>query len=210
MAKDKKKLIDFDLDDLLNTLGENVKKDITDFSDFMNLSSELDRQIMIGDIFEGLGRTVEGIINFWNKYDDSHGYVGSERKPIQLIIDSTGGSLIDTFTIIDAINLSKTPVEAYVIGSAYSGAFFITISANRRYGYKHSSYLFHEGSAGNSGTSGQFENFTAFYKKQLQALKDIVLECTNITEEEYDKIKREDIWYDAEEALAKGIIDEVL
>ena len=41
-------------------------------------------------------------------------------------------------------------------------------------------------------------------------LKDIVLKETNITEEEYERIKREDIWYDAYEALEKGIIDEII
>ena len=207
---EEKKIVDFDLDDLLETFGKNVEKDIKDFSDLINLSCDLNREIVIGDIFEGLGKSVDGLIRFWNRYDEDRNIPVEERKPILLMVDSNGGSLLDTFTIIDAIKLSKTPVHAMVTGAAYSGGFFITISANKRYAYKHSSFLFHEGSAGNGGTSGQFENFAAFYKKQLQTLKDIVLDNTKIAEEEYNKIKREDVWYDAYEALEKGIIDEII
>ena len=211
MAEEKKKkLIDFDLDDLLDAFGTNVEKDIKDFSDVINLHCDLNREIVIGDIFEGLGKSVDGLIRFWNQYDEDRNTPIEERKPILLMIDSSGGSLLDTFTIIDSIKLSKTPVHAIITGTAYSGGFFIAISADKRYAYKHSSFLFHEGSVGNGGTSGQFENFTAFYKKQLQGLKEIVLENTKITEEEYDKIKRDDIWYDVYEALDKGIIDEIL
>lgn len=211
MAEEKKNILNFDADDLLEALCGNIKSDTKDFSDLINLSADLNRQVVIGDIFDGIGRSVEGIINFWNRYDNAHNIPIPERKPIQLVIDSNGGSLLDAFTIVDAINLSKTPVHAFVIGAAYSGGFLITISCHKRYGYKHSSYLLHEGSIQEmSGSSGQFENFTAFYKKQLSQLKDLVLEHTNITEEEYEKIKREDTWFDADEAFEKGIIDEIL
>ena len=199
MAEEKKKrLVDFDLDDLLDAFSGNVEKDIKDFGDVINLHCDLNREIVIGDIFEGLGKSVDGLIRFWNKYDEEHNIPVEERKPILLMVDSGGGSLLET------------PVHAIVTGAAYSGGFFITISADKRKAYKHASFLFHEGSVGNGGTSGQFENFTEFYKKQLQTLKDIVLSNTKITEEEYNKIKRDDIWYDAYEALEKGIIDEVL
>ena len=210
MEEKKKTLLDFEVDDLFDALCGNTKKDINEFPDLVNLAGDLDRQIVVGDIFEGFGRSVDGLIQFWNKYDEDHNIPVEERKPIKLMIDSNGGSLSDTFTIVDAIKLSKTPIEAYVIGCAYSGGFFITIASPKRYGYKHSSYVFHEGSVGNGGTSGQFENFAAFYKKQLSLLKDLVIENTKITEEEYEKIKRDDIWYDAYEALEHGIIDEIL
>lgn len=210
MAEEKKKLVDFDLDDLLNSFEDNVKKDVKDFSDIINLSCDLEREIVIGDIFEGMGKSVDGLIRFWNRYDEAHNIPVEERKPIKLMVDSGGGSLLDSLAIIDSVKLSKTPVHAIITGAAYSGGFFISISASKRSAYKHASFLFHEGSAGNGGTSGQFENFAAFYKKQLQSLKEIVLENTKITEEEYEKIKRDDVWYDAYEALEKGIIDEVL
>ncbi len=83
------------------------------------------------------------------------------------------------------------------------------ISGHKRIAYPHASFLFHEGSTSNGGTSSQFENYTAFYKKQLAQLKEIVLDNTNLTEEEYQNIKKDDIWYDVTDGIEKGFIDEV-
>ena len=70
--------------------------------------------------------------------------------------------------------------------------------------------MFHEGSTSNGGTSSQFENYTAFYKKLLAQLKEITISNTSITEAEYDSIHKDDIWYTVDEGIEKGFIDERL
>lgn len=200
----------FDIDDLFNTMADNVKEDIKSFEDLVNLDGYLKREVYLGDISYGTGTNVDGFIRFWNDYDDKHNIPIEERKPIKLYIDSGGGSLSDTFTIIDSIKLSKTPVWTICTGIAYSGGFFTFINGHKRFAYPRASFLFHEGSTSNGGTSSQFENYTAFYKKQLEQLKDIVLENTNISEEEYQTIKKEDIWYDVKDGIEKGFIDVIL
>lgn len=200
---------EIDIDDLFKNVTKNVKKATKDFEDLLNYKASLDREILLGDIEYGTGSDVDAIIRFWNKYDEVHNTPIEKRQPIKIYIDSAGGSLTDTLTIIDAIKMSKTPVWTIATGMAYSGGFFSFIAGHKRIAYSHTSFLFHEGSASNGGTSGQFENYTQFYKKQLKQLEDIVLENTKITAEEYQKIKRDDIWYDAQEALEKGIIDEI-
>jgi len=200
----------FDIDNLFNTMVDNVKEDIKSFEDLVNLDGYLKREIYLGDISCGTGTNVDGFIRFWNDYDNKHNIPIEERKPIKIYIDSGGGSLSDTFTIIDSIKLSKTPVWTICPGIAYSGGFFTFINGHKRFAYPRASFLFHEGSTSNGGTSSQFENYTAFYKKQLEQLKDIVLENTNISEEEYQTIKKEDIWYDVKDGIEKGFIDVVL
>lgn len=200
---------EFDLEDILNSANENVKKDIRGFEDIINLDGSLKREVYIYDIVNGTGASVDGYIRFWNSYDDKHNIPIEEREPIKIYIDSCGGNLIDTLTIVDSIKLSKTPVYTIAIGCAYSGGFFIACSGHKRFAYPHASFLFHEGSTGTSGTAGQFENYTTFYKKQLEQLKRIVLENTNITEKEYNDIKKDDIWYTSQEAIEKGIIDKI-
>jgi len=199
---------EIDLDDLAGALIENVKEDIKSFDDLVNLDSALDREIPIGEITNGLGSYVSACIEYWNKKDKD--IPVEDREPIKIYIDSPGGFLTDSLTIIDAIKLSKTPIIGICTGCAYSGGFFIFISCDKRLAYPHASFLFHEGSAGNSGTSSQFQNYAAFYKKQLDQLKDIVLKNTTITEDEYRDIKKDDIWYDVNEAIEKGIVDEVM
>lgn len=196
---------EIDVEDLAEALMTNVKDDMKTFDDFLNLNSALNREILIGEIVDGLGVSVESYIRYWNKQDE--GIPRENRKPIKIYIDSLGGMLTDSMTIIDAIKMSKTPVIGICTGCAYSGGFFIFISCDQRIAYPHSSYLFHEGATSTGGTSGQFQNYAAFYKKQLDQLKDIVLDNTDITEDEYRDIKKDDIWYDAKEALEKGITD---
>lgn len=200
---------EFDLEDILNSANENVKKDIRGFEDIINLDGSLKREVYVYDIVNGTGASVDGYIRFWNSYDDKHNIPIEEREPIKIYIDSCGGSLIDTLTIVDSIKLSKTPVWTIALGSAYSGGFFIFIAGKRRIAYPHASFLFHEGSTGTSGTSSQFENYTSFYKRQLAQLKEIVLENTNLSEEEYKDIKKDDVWYTAGDGIEKGFVDEI-
>ena len=56
----------------------------------------------------------------------------------------------------------------------------------------------------------KFANYAAFYKKQLEKLEEAVIEYTKITREEYNESKKDDVWYLADEALEKGICDEIL
>lgn len=202
-------LQDFNLNDLMEGMKKNVKEDIKSFEDLINLDGSLKREVYLYDIAPGTGATVEGYIRFWNQYDNDHNIPEESREPIKIYIDSCGGSLSDTFTIIDAIKLSKTPVWTINMGCAYSGGFFVFICGHKRIAYSHSSFLFHEGSTGTSGTSSQFENYTAFYKKQLEQLKNIVLNNTSISKEEYQEIKKDDIWYDVEDGVTKGFIDKI-
>ena len=200
---------EFSLDDLMGNMKENVKEDMKSFEDLVNLDGSLKRELYLFEISSGTGSTIDGYIRFWNEYDESHNIPVEQRKPIKIYIDSCGGSLTDTFTIIDAIKLSKTPIWTINLGCAYSGGFFTFISGHKRIAYPHSSFLFHEGSTGTSGTSSQFENYTAFYKRQLNQIKEIVLENTNMTEAEYQEIKKDDIWYDVKDGVEKGFVDEV-
>ena len=198
------------LDDLLKALPANVVKDTKNFEDILNLDTNLRREVYLYDIEDGTGTSIDNYIRFWNHYDADHNIPVEERTPIKIIIDSCGGSLSDTLTIIDSIRNSKTPVWTIAVGCTYSGGFFSFISGHKRLAYPHASFLFHEGSTQNGGTSSQFENYTAFYKKTLGQLKDITLKYTNISEAEYDEIHKDDVWYTVEEGLEKGFIDEVV
>jgi len=199
----------YDLSDLMSNMIENVKEDLKSFDDIIDLQVALDRQIYISDIREGLGTSIDGVIRFWNQQDDANDIPIEDRKPIKIYIDSNGGSLDDTLTIVDSIKMSNTPVIGICTGKAYSGGFFIFISCDKRIAYPHSSFLFHEGSTSTGGTASQFDNYAQFYKKQLNQLMNIVLDNSNITAGEYKDIKKDDVWYDAEEGIKKGFVDKI-
>ena len=205
------KKLDFvmDLTDVLSSLVENVQEDAKSFEDILNLDNSLDRHLYVADIESGIGSTIDSMIRFWNRRDEEEGLNIEERKPIKIYIDSCGGSLTDAFTIIDSIRMSKTPVITIATGCAYSAGFFIFISGHKRIAYPHASFLYHEGSATNGGTAGQFRNFADFYDIQLTQLKQIVLDYTDIDEDEYNKHKKDDWWMTAEDAINYGMADKI-
>lgn len=184
--------------------------EVNSFEKAMALTETVhNRMIFLGDIEEETGSSVEQIIRFFNEYDDEMGIEPAERKPIKLLIHSGGGLLSETFTMIDAIERSKTPVWTYNLGCAYSGGFFVFIAGKRRFASKRSSFLFHEGSSGFSGDANKFQNFADYYKKQREMLKDLIMEYSNISEEEYRNHQSEDWWISAQEGLEKGFVDEI-
>lgn len=164
---------------------------------------------LCSEINQDISVSVCEVIHFWNEIDNQDNVPIEERKPIKIYIDTPGGEMNATFSIIDSIELSKTPVWTITTGAGYSGGFFAGICGHKRIGYPHSSYLFHEGSLTYEGDSHKYLQQADFYKKQLSLLKQITIEKTKIDEREYNMHKKDDLWLTADEALEKGIIDEI-
>ena len=200
----------FDLEDIIPALVDNVKDDIKSFDDLISLDGSLRREVYLFGINEGTGAVIEGQIRFWNQIDEDKGIPVGEREPIKLYIDSGGGSLSDTFTIADAVMMSKTPVITINTGCAYSGGFFVFICGDKRLAYPNSSFMFHEGSVGNAADASKFRNFSEFYLKWLDQLKTIVINHTDMTEEFYKEHQKDDLWMTPKEALELGVCDEII
>ena len=213
MSKEKnKKTLNNDLDDFVEELISNALTVDEDSSvqDVFDAITFKNRTVVLQDIKgNSTGANVYQNILIWNLMDE--GVPIDKREPIKIYIDSWGGSLIDGFEIIDAIKASKTPVHTYVTGAAYSCGLLVALSGDYRYAYKHSSFLFHEGSIGSEiQDAHKFKKYAEFYNIQLEQMKEFILQHTNITEEEYNRISKDDNWYTSQEALEKGFIDEVI
>lgn len=195
--------------DLLNSLKDN-KSEVKNYEDVISLNETWHRHLFLGEIDDSVGEAIESLIRFWNQIDDENKATADERKPIYIFINSPGGELSATFTMIDAITMSKTPVYTVNIGCAYSGGFLTFLAGHKRIAYPNSTFLFHEGSVSEvGGDAGKFQNFSAFYKDRLDAMKEFVLAKTNMTEDFYESIKRDDFWMTATQAIEYGVADEI-
>lgn len=161
------------------------------------------------EITPELGMEVVREIRMWNAIDNEDGTSPEECEPIKIFIDTPGGDVNAVFSIIGAIQLSETPVHTYTYGCGYSGGFFIGICGHKRYGFPHSSYLFHEGMTLDGGDAHKFLQHVDFYKLQLKKIKDITVGHTRISAEDYDARHKDDWFFSASEALHYGIIDEI-
>ena len=130
-----------ELEDLISEMvEEQLKVSKYSFVDTVQLAQSLQREIYLSAIVDGIGSYVDSCIRYWNTMDEDRQIPVECREPIKIYIDSPGGYLTDTFTMIDAIKLSKTPVWTICTGTAYSGGFFTFIAGHKRIAYPTASF----------------------------------------------------------------------
>ena len=133
-------------------------------------------------------------------------------KPIKLYIDSYGGAVYQCFGLIGVMEKSTTPVHTIVTGAAMSCGFIILISGHKRFGYQHSTPLYHQVSTGFFGKVQDMEESLEQTKKLQKKIEDMTTSLTKISKKKLKEIlKNKTDWYmTADEALCLGVIDEIL
>lgn len=145
----------------------------------------------------------------WNREDKD--IPVEQRKPIRIIIDCIGGHLSVSETVSNIIKMSKTPVHAIALGYVASGATVIYLSCHKKYALPNSVFVLHKGSC--SGVSGTYDEIVAFardYEKQMEMLIGFYISNTKYTEQEIEENIQTDWYIRTEEALEKGIVDELV
>lgn len=172
---------------------------------------DTNRVISLGDINnENACDTIRRIyeINHEDRNKDP-----DKRDPIKLILTSPGGSVYDGLGIIDAIELSQTPIHMYIHGLAMSMGFAIATCGHYRYASPRTTFMYHECSWGTENEKMQYHEQELIEGKRLWKVYDsIVVANTNIELKTLVKVRKErKEWYlTAEQALELGIIDEIL
>lgn len=189
---------------------ENIDQNLQGIDNFMSVISLKNRELCLNDVDLETADAFNTYIRLWNKLDDEEGLAKEQRQPIKILIDSGGGDVMAMCSIIDTIKLSKTPIWTINIACAYSSALEIFIVGDRRIAYPYSTFLFHEGSVnGVGGDANKFRNFSKFYDTLLEVTKENILSHTKLTVEQYEKVKKDDWWLTAQEALEYGMCDEI-
>lgn len=195
--------------DIINFFKKTVRR-ITSFSEYVDLNSSSSREIYISTITPQIAETVDKTIRMWNRIDDTEMVEWGKRIPIKLYINSTGGDFNSMLTIMDIIKLSKTPVYTINTGVVHKEAFFIFITGHQRYAYPKSSFVYERDLKHLDEEDRSLDNYIAFYERQLAEIKDVILEKTKITENEYNKHLKGTWWMTAEDAQKLRICNEVL
>lgn len=195
--------------DIINFFKKTVRR-ITSFSEYVDLNSSSSREIYISTITPQIAETVDKTIRMWNRIDDTEMVEWGKRMPIKLYINSTGGDFNSMLTIMDIIKLSKTPVYTINTGVVHKEAFFIFITGHQRYAYPKSSFVYERDLKHLDEEDRSLDNYIAFYERQLAEIKDVILEKTKITENEYNKHLKGTWWMTAEDAQKLRICNEVL
>lgn len=134
------------------------------------------------------------------------------NDPIDIYINSSGGSVIDGLSIIDTINLIKSPVNTICTGLAASmGAVLLSCGKKgSRAVLPHSRVMIHQVSSGMWGTFSDLEIELKQTERCKQDIYKILAENLNKPYEEIEKLCDRNNWFIGQEAVDLGIVDKVL
>ena len=164
-----------------------------------------DRIIFLGEqVTPALANTVVAQLLFLESEDP--------EKDIYLYLNSPGGSITDGMAIYDTMQFIRPDVSTICMGLAASmGAFLLAAGApGKRRALPHSRILIHQPLGGIQGQASDIEIHARWLLRTKEELN--VLLATH-TGQDLDKVKLDtdrDYIMTAEEALAYGLIDEVL
>ena len=133
-------------------------------------------------------------------------------KPIKMYIDSYGGYVYQCMGLLGIMENSQTPIHTIVTGCAMSCGFMIAISGHERFGYKNSTYLYHQVSSGVIGKAKDMEEEVIEVKRLQKMIEKITLEKTRISKEKLKEVYdgKRDWFMNTAEALKLGVIDSLI
>lgn len=134
------------------------------------------------------------------------------KKDIQLYINSPGGSVTDGMAIYDTMRFLTCEIKTYCMGQAASMA-TVLLSAGtpgKRYALPHARMMIHQPTGGATGQTADISIAAREILRWRQTINQILSEHTG---KEISKIERDsdrDYYMTADEAVAYGIVDQVL
>lgn len=133
-------------------------------------------------------------------------------KPIQLYINSPGGSVTAGLAIYDTMQILSCEVHTYCIGQCASmGAVLLCAGAKgHRYALPNSRIMIHSVSSGTEGTIHDMKR----HFEESQRLNDVLIKLIAAhcgkTEKQVAKDMDRDYFLSADEAVAYGLVDQVV
>src|SRR5665647_1471525 len=102
---------------------------------------------------------IENIIKI-NKADDDIDKKEKDfkRLPIEIIINSRGGSIYDGLGLVNVIEKSKTAIHTHVYGLAASMGLLIAVSGHKRFSGRLSTFMYHSVSSTFGGKLDHLKN----------------------------------------------------
>ena len=132
------------------------------------------------------------------------------RKRILVMIDSPGGSVEVLASIIGAMKISKTPIWTCCYCTAYSAAADLLACGHKRFALPMTAMMFHAGSACYQGSQNDIDKAKKFFDSIGKRITTEVNARTKFDNKFLRRLKTDDMYMSEEEALASGVIDEIV
>ena len=135
------------------------------------------------------------------------------NKPIDVFINSPGGCINSGMLMYDVIQASKAPIRTYCIGRAYSmGAILLACGNHGRYVLPHGEVMIHEPLLGNrvGGNSSSIKSISESLLESKRKMNQILAKHTGQSEQAVEEATSFDHYFDPEESLKFGLVDEIV
>lgn len=154
-----------------------------------------------------LGTKLQELINSHKQFKNDF---KTEPPPINLHLQSPGGSLINTFYVLDILIKSEVPIHTYVDGYVASAASLISVVGKKRFMTENSMIMIHQLSSGNEGKFKELDDEMMNLNTFMSMIKKVYLKHTNIIPVKLDDILEHDLWLDSKKCLEFGLVDEII
>ncbi len=164
-----------------------------------------DRIIFItGEVEDSMANTVVAQLLFLEAEDPD--------KDINIYINSPGGSITAGMAIYDTMKHIKPQVATICVGMAASMAAVLLAagSKGKRYALPHSEVLIHQPLGGARGQATDVRIQAARLQKTKEQMNELLSEMTGQPLDKVSVDTERDYFMSAEEAMAYGLIDEVM
>ena len=134
------------------------------------------------------------------------------EKDINLYINSPGGDITSLFAVYDTMQYIKPDVSTIVMGQAASAAAVLLLAGTRgkRFALPHSRVLLHQPHGGAQGQAVDIEIQAKEIIRYRRLLDELIAKHTGQNLEKVSKDTDRDYILTAEEAVAYGVVDEVI
>lgn len=140
-------------------------------------------------------------------------YLENQKRgqDIQLYINSPGGAVDDTLALYDTMQFISSEVATYCIGRAYSGGSVLLAAGQqgKRHILPHAKVMIHQPYGGVTGQTSDIQIQAEEIVKAKRTLNEILARHTGQDVEKVAADGERDKFFDAKEALAYGLVDEV-
>jgi len=134
------------------------------------------------------------------------------EKDISIYINSPGGSVTSFLAIYDTVEFIKPDVQTICMGQAASAAAVLLAAGtkSKRFALPHARILIHQPSGGAEGQSVDIEIQAREIQRIRDLLDEILAEKTGQSKEKISTDTDRDFIMTAHEAMAYGIVDQVI
>ncbi|MCL2647302.1 MAG: ATP-dependent Clp protease proteolytic subunit [Phycisphaerales bacterium] len=141
-------------------------------------------------------------------------YLQNLRKDqdIMLYVNSPGGSVDDTLAMYDTMKFLTCDIQTFCIGQAMSGGAVILAAGTKgkRYALPHAKIMIHQPFGGIWGQTEDIAIQAQEIIKTKNTLTDLLAKLTGQPTEKIAEDQERDKYFDAHEAKAYGLVDDVL